>query len=258
MEKSIKFSPFVKRHIVKSITYRLLSTLIGFIGMTIFTGSIKIGATFGIIEMLYKPLQYFIHERIWYKINYGINSRTIKSKINQQKPLVIWFTGLSGSGKTTLANALNNKLSAEGYSTYLLDGDVLRYGLNKNLTFSQEDRFENNRRLSEVAKILAETKHIVLVSAIAPYSVIRENNKYIIGKDLYYEIFLSCDIESCMLRDPKGLYKKVEDNKIQNFTGIDSKYENPINSNLTINTNEINLDNSLEIVYNEIIKIIKL
>lgn len=258
MKINLDLAPFVKRHIVKSITYRLLSTLIGFIGMTIFTGSIKIGAAFGLIEMLYKPLQYFIHERIWYKINYGINSRINNSKIKHQNPLVIWFTGLSGSGKTTLANALRIKLHEEGYSTYLLDGDVLRDGLNKNLNFSYEDRCENNRRIAEVAKILAETKQVVLVSAIAPYIAIRENNKNIIGTDLYYEVFLSCDIESCMLRDPKGLYKKVEDNKIQNFTGIDSKYENPINPNLSINTNGINLENSVEIVYNEIIKIIKL
>lgn len=252
----------VKRHIAKTISYRAISSLIGFFIMWFSTKNLKYGIMFGMAEIIYKPIQYFIHERIWYKINFGLNNRASVNNIynhniditkkklddfNKYKSIVLWITGLSGSGKSTLANSLNNNLFNLGYKSVVLDGDNLRLGINKDLSFSIKDRIENNRRVAEIAKLFNQNGTIVIVSTISPYKVTRNDAKKIIGDNIFHEIYLKCNLEICKQRDPKGLYKLVESSKIENFTGIDNVYEIPESPNLIIDTmyNDINTNTSL-------------
>jgi adenylyl-sulfate kinase len=174
-----------------------------------------------------------------------------------QKPYLIWFTGLSGSGKSTLANNVEYYLYQNGVKTYLLDGDNVRDGLNKNLTFSEEDRKENLRRIGEVAKLMVDAGLVVLSSFISPYEKDRLQIKEIIGKDRYIEVYVDCPLEVCEQRDVKGLYKKARNGEIKNFTGIDSPYEIPSSPNLIIKTSAEPLENSIEKVLEYIIKRIK-
>lgn len=144
----------------------------------------------------------------------------------------IWITGLSGSGKTTLAYKLKNMLSNLSHKIIVLDGDELRNGLNSDLSFSLKDRQENNRRISEMAKLLNTKGYIVICSTISPTENIRENSKRIIGEDKYFGVYLEIDLEECKKRDPKGLYSK----NITKFTGVDSPFEKPLNTDLTLDT----------------------
>ena len=153
---------------------------------------------------------------------------------------VIWMTGLSGSGKTTIANGLKNKFFEEGRVSIVLDGDITRGGLNKDLGLSLEDRFENIRRASEVAKILIDQGIIVICSFITPTNKIRDLIKSIL-KDDVVNVFINTSIELCKKRDPKGLYKKVESGEIKNFTGIDSPFEIPKNADIEIKTDNFSI-----------------
>ncbi len=157
----------------------------------------------------------------------------------KQKPLLVWFTGLSGSGKTTTAILVEEKLHAMGYLTYLLDGDNIRNGINKGLTFSDEDRSTNIKRIAEVAKLFLDSGVIVLASFISPFQADRDFVKERVGADNYVEIYLNTPIEECEKRDVKGLYKKARAGIIPSFTGISSPYEPPTNSDLTINTMDV-------------------
>ena len=157
----------------------------------------------------------------------------------------LWLFGLSGAGKTTLANALADKLSA--YKVKVLDGDILRKGINNNLGFSSEDRFENVRRTAEIAKLFMDEGYWVVVAVITPFEIMRQNNRKILGED-YVEIFVDTPIELCEQRDPKGLYAKVSQRQITNFTGIDSPFEIPQTPNLTVRT----VDRSIEECVKEI------
>jgi adenylylsulfate kinase len=159
-----------------------------------------------------------------------------KEKLNQQKSLVIWMTGLSGSGKSTLARSLENNLYEMGYLTKLLDGDNLRSGINNNLGFSEEDRTENIRRAAEVSKLFAQCGVVTICSLISPTAVIRAQARDIIGEELFYEVFINCPLEVCEQRDVKGLYAKARKGEIKKFTGIDSPFENPNNPSLEIRT----------------------
>ena len=161
-------------------------------------------------------------------------SRERREKVNGQKGIVLWFTGLSGSGKSTIANALDDELNKLGRKTYLLDGDNIRMGLNKDLSFSPEDRKENIRRISEVAKLFADSGTIVLTAFISPYIADRQASRELIGDD-FNEVFVDTDIKECIKRDPKGLYKKALAGEIKGFTGIDAPYEKPIKPEITIN-----------------------
>ncbi len=174
-----------------------------------------------------------------------------------QNSFLVWFTGLSGSGKSTLANNVEYYLYQRGVKTYLLDGDNVRDGLNKNLNFSEEDRKENLRRVGEVAKLMVDAGLVVLSSFISPYEKDRQEIKEIIGEDKFIEIFVDCPLEVCEQRDVKGLYQKARKGEIKNFTGIDSPYEVPMNPNLIIKTSEEPLENSIEKVLEYIIKRIK-
>tara|TARA_Y100001968_G_C19267995_1_gene672704 strand:+ start:161 stop:733 length:573 start_codon:yes stop_codon:yes gene_type:complete len=177
-------------------------------------------------------------------------SRDRREDVNGHKGMVFWFTGLSGSGKSTIANAFDDALNNLKKKTYILDGDNIRMGLNKDLSFSPEDRKENIRRISEVAKLFADSGTIVLTAFISPYIVDRESARDLIGSD-FNEVFVNTSIDECIKRDPKGLYKKALAGEIKGFTGIDAPYEAPKNA-------EIILENlSIEESVKELLKYIK-
>jgi bifunctional enzyme CysN/CysC len=150
-----------------------------------------------------------------------------RARLNGHKGKVVWFTGLSGSGKSTIANALEKKLHALGKRTYILDGDNIRQGLNKDLGFTDADRVENIRRVAEVAKLMMDAGLIVMTAFISPFRAEREMARELVGSDDFVEVFIDTPLEVCQQRDPKGLYKKARDGQLPNMTGIDSPYEIP-------------------------------
>ena len=170
-------------------------------------------------------------------------SQTERQKRFGHKGAVIWLTGLSGSGKTTLAQNIERKLFDKGYNIYMLDGDNIRDGLNSNLGFSEKDREENIRRIGEVAALFARAGFVVVTSFISPFAKDRSNALKAYS-DNSYEIYLSCDIETCEKRDPKGLYKKARSGEIKDFTGIDSPYEVPKDPDLEIDTKNLSIEDS--------------
>jgi adenylyl-sulfate kinase len=176
-----------------------------------------------------------------------------REKLIGQKSFVIWLTGLSGSGKSSIANELAIELHKIGKLSYILDGDNIRLGLNKDLGFSDYDRKENIRRIAEVAKLMLDAGLIVITAFISPFISEREIAKQIIGENKYFEIFVNTPLELCEIRDPKGLYKKARLGEIPMFTGIDSPYEQPINPYLSISTNNINPVDSAKIIINNLI-----
>ncbi len=180
-------------------------------------------------------------------------TREIRAQQKGQKPLTLWFTGLSGSGKSTLANEVEKRLVSTGHHTMLLDGDNVRHGLNKNLGFKEQDRVENIRRISEVAKLMNDAGLITLTSFISPYESDRRNAREIIGEE-YIEIYVSTPLEECEKRDVKGLYKKARAGEIPNFTGISSPYEAPKNPEVEIDTSKYSLEEATDYVVKEIMK----
>jgi len=167
--------------------------------------------------------------------------RLDKEKLLGQRGLVLWLYGLSGSGKSTVANEVERALHAEGRMTVILDGDNLRVGLNKNLGFSDDDRTENVRRVSETAKLLAGQGIIVLVSVITPLRAHRRSAADIIGPD-FHEIYVKADFDTCAGRDPKGLYAKAREGKIGQFTGKDSGFEEPESAALVLDTLSLSVE----------------
>ncbi len=157
-----------------------------------------------------------------------------RAGIKSQKPCILWFTGLSGSGKSTIANAVETALFKRGKHTYLLDGDNIRMGLNKGLTFSDEDRIENIRRIGEVAKLFVDAGLIVLTAFISPFRKERQMVRDLVEEGEFIEIFIDTPLEVCEDRDPKGLYKKARKGEIAHFTGISSPYETPLNPEIHI------------------------
>ena len=166
----------------------------------------------------------------------------------KQNPQCIWFEGLSGSGKSTLINALDIYLNNKNYSTYVLDGDNLRYGLNSDLSFSKIDRDENLRRASEVAYLMVDAGLIVLAGFITPLESQRINIRKKFKKNQFYEIYVSTKIEVCEKRDSKGLYKKARNGDILEFTGIDSPFEEPKKANIQIDTENQSITESIQIL----------
>jgi bifunctional enzyme CysN/CysC len=165
-------------------------------------------------------------------------NKSARAAMKGQKPVVLWFTGLSGSGKSTIANLVEKKLAAEGRHTYLLDGDNVRHGLNKDIGFTDADRVENIRRVGEVAKLFVDAGLIVLTAFISPFRSERRMTRGMLGANEFLEIFIDTPIAECMKRDPKGLYQKARAGAIKNFTGIDSPYETPEQAEITIRTVE--------------------
>lgn len=171
-------------------------------------------------------------------------SKSDREKIKNQKAYTIWMSGLSGSGKSTIANLVEVKLNEMGYHSYTLDGDNTRLGLNKGLGFSEEDRIENIRRVSEVAKILNDAGIIVICSFISPFEKNRTQAREVIGEN-FIEVFIDADLSTCEERDPKGLYKKARAGEIKDFTGISSPFETPINAIILKNNTEEDLDRNV-------------
>ena len=169
-----------------------------------------------------------------------------------QNSFLLWFTGLSGSGKSTIANALEHKLHNLGYKTYALDGDNIRKGINRGLTFSPEDRTENIRRIAEVANLLVDAGIIVLAAFVSPYKKDRENIRKILGNDNFVEIFVNTSLEECERRDVKGLYKKARAGEITDFTGISAPYEAPDAPDVEIITDDLDLEQCVETVFEKI------
>jgi adenylylsulfate kinase len=171
----------------------------------------------------------------------GHVSRQERERLLRQRGCTIWFTGLSGSGKSTLAYTVEHALIQRGHLAYVLDGDNIRHGLNKNLGFSAEDREENIRRISEVAKLFADAGVITMTSFISPYRKDRDNARQLHEQAglPFIEVYLATPLEVCEQRDPKGLYKKARAGEIKNFTGIDDPYEPPLRPELTFNAAEI-------------------
>ena len=177
-----------------------------------------------------------------------------RSESMQQLPHVIWFTGLSGSGKSTLACELENVLWQKGYKTYLLDGDNIRSGLNKDLDFTDEGRKENIRRIAEVAALFVDAGIIVICAFISPFESERQLVRELVGEEKFLEIYLDTPIEVCEERDVKGLYKKAREGKIANFTGIDSPYEPPKSPFLQISTQSVDIKDQIALLTNSILK----
>jgi bifunctional enzyme CysN/CysC len=169
-----------------------------------------------------------------------------------QRPLVVWFTGISGSGKSTIANIVEKRLLGRGRHTYVLDGDNIRHGLNRDLTFSDKDRVENIRRIAEVAKLMADAGLIVLVSFISPFRSDRQMARDLMDSGEFVEVFIDTPLEEAERRDPKGLYRKARSGEIPNFTGIDSPYEVPVSPDVHIPTKNISPEQSAEMLLNQI------
>ncbi|HEY6837992.1 MAG TPA: adenylyl-sulfate kinase [Geobacteraceae bacterium] len=167
---------------------------------------------------------------------------------NGHGSLVLWFTGLSGSGKSTLAHAVEELLFRRGCYTYILDGDNIRHGLNKDLGFSAEDRRENIRRIGEMAKLFVDAGVVVLAAFISPYEEDRARVRALFEPGEFVEIYVKCDLAICEQRDPKGLYRKARAGGIPDFTGIDSPYEEPVQPELVIDTGALTIDDSVATV----------
>ena len=161
-------------------------------------------------------------------------TKSARGRLNGHKPAMLWFTGLSGAGKSTIANILEKRLHALGKHTFVLDGDNVRHGLNRDLGFTEADRVENIRRVAEVAKLFVEAGLITMVAFISPFRAEREMARELVGPDEFVEVFVDTPLEICEQRDPKGLYKKARRGDLRNFTGLDSPYEKPSNPELTL------------------------
>lgn len=194
------------------------------------------------------------HELLNFQYNIGKKERLIKNKHNS---FLIWFTGFSGAGKSTIANILEVRLFSLGICTYSLDGDNIRNGINKDLDFSIKDRSENIRRIAEISKLLIDSGQVVLASFISPFKKDRDNIKMIVGINNFIEVYVNTPIEICEERDVKGLYKKVRNGEIKNFTGISSPYEAPETPDITINTIEMSIEESVDKIFHLIVDKLK-
>lgn len=165
-----------------------------------------------------------------------------RAKLNGHTGCVLWFTGLSGCGKSTIANTVDHMLNSQGVHTYVLDGDNVRHGLNKNLGFSPEDRTENIRRIGEVAKLFADAGVVTLTAFISPYRADRDQVREIMPEGSFIEVYVNASLETCEKRDPKGLYKKARAGEIKGFTGIDAPYEEPEKAELVLDSDNKGID----------------
>jgi len=180
-------------------------------------------------------------------------SKAQREELCNQRATLLWFTGLSGSGKSTLAVQLEAQLFARGFKTYLLDGDNIRSGLNRDLSFTDEGRVENIRRIGEVSKLLLDAGVVVLSAFISPFRADREQVKQIVGSDNFIEIFVDAPLEVCEQRDVKGLYRKARAGEVKNFTGIDSPYEAPDKPDVHIPTHEMEIEQSIEVLLSRVL-----
>ena len=276
IDNLISKDPSIKRHIVKTLTWRLVGTIDTIVLSTIITGNVAVGAKIGGFELFTKMLLYYFHERVWFRIDLGLPnrerrawklkgsvasnihfqkfkiSRSQRNKQNRHTSFVIWFTGLSGSGKSTLANGLEELLFKRNIKCYALDGDNVRLGLNSDLDFSTEGRKENIRRVAEISHLMSDAGVLVIASFISPFKEDRERAKTIIGEKNFIEIFVDCPLEVCEQRDTKGLYSKAIKGEIKEFTGISSPYERPENPFLTIQSGTMSVKEGVDYIFKNI------
>ncbi|MFA0166264.1 adenylyl-sulfate kinase [Vibrio breoganii] len=183
------------------------------------------------------------HNIVWHQASV---TREQRQQLKGHKPAVLWFTGLSGSGKSTIANAVELKLNQLSVHSYLLDGDNVRHDLNSDLGFSDEDRIENIRRIGEVAKLFVDSGSLVLTAFISPFIQDREQVRSLLPDGEFIEVFVDTPIETCELRDPKGLYKKARKGEIKHFTGLTSDYEAPQAAEIHLKTDQQSIEESAE------------
>ncbi len=186
-----------------------------------------------------------------------IIQKETKEILLNQNAKVLWMTGLSGSGKSTIATGVEKRLHEKGFLTQILDGDNIRSGINKNLGFSEEDRIENIRRISEISKLFLNCGIITINSFVSPTIKIREQAREIIGAENFVEIYINAPLEICEKRDAKGLYKKARNGEIKNFTGIDAPFEEPLNAEIEIKTAELSIESSINKVLEKILPLIE-
>lgn len=176
-------------------------------------------------------------------------NKIARAERNTQKPMLIWFTGLSGAGKSTLADAMEKRLFAKGHHTYSLDGDNVRHGLCGDLGFSERDRVENIRRIGEVSRLMVDAGLIVLASFISPFRRDRQMVRQMLEPGEFVEVYMNTPLAVCEQRDPKGLYRKARAGEINNFTGISSPYEPPEDPEVTVNSSELSIEQSVEVIF---------
>jgi adenylylsulfate kinase len=182
----------------------------------------------------------------WHETSISKENRREK---NGHGSCVLWFTGLSGSGKSTIANAVSNELFRQGINEYVLDGDNIRHGLNKDLGFSDYDRTENIRRIGEVAKLFVDSGKVVTTAFISPFRSDRDQVRALFDDNEFIEVFVQCPIEECERRDPKQLYAKARRGEIKDFTGIDSPYEAPDQPEITLHSDQVTVKKAVEQVF---------
>jgi adenylylsulfate kinase len=182
----------------------------------------------------------------WHEASISKNDRRKK---NGHGSCALWFTGLSGSGKSTIANAVSNELFKQGISEYVLDGDNIRHGLNKDLGFSDYDRTENIRRIGEVAKLFVDSGKVVTTAFISPFRSDRDQVRALFADGEFIEVFVQCPIEECERRDPKQLYAKARRGEIKDFTGIDSPYEAPEQPEITLHSDQVTVEEAVKQVF---------
>lgn len=175
-------------------------------------------------------------------------TRADKEFLLKQRGCMVWFTGLSGSGKSTVAIALERELQKRGILCRILDGDNIRFGINSNLGFSEEDRIENIRRIAEIGKLFVDTGIVTIAAFISPNNMLREMASKIIGQDDFIEVFVSTPLEECERRDVKGLYAKARRGEIKNFTGISAPFEAPENPAISLDTSKLSVEQSVNLL----------
>jgi len=276
--KNIRNDYSLRRHLLKSLTWRIVGSLDTTLLGWLVTGKINTGLKIGGLELFTKFLFYFLHERVWHKVKLkgeskekiaernkkNIEPQLFKqtTKVNRQqredrnghKSVTLWLTGLSASGKSSIATELDAWLHEYGYSCYVLDGDNTRLGINTDLSFSKEDRKENIRRVAEICKLFNDAGTIVIAAFISPFAEDRQNARSIIGNDSFMEIFVDATIDTCKMRDKKGLYALAEQGKIKDFTGINSPYERPIKPGIHIDANNSTIKESVATIIAELEK----
>ncbi|CAM3387565.1 adenylyl-sulfate kinase [Bacillus inaquosorum] len=179
-------------------------------------------------------------------------SKSDRQSLNGHKSCALWFTGLSGSGKSVLANAVDEKLYRMGIQSYVLDGDNIRHGLNKDLGFQTGDRIENIRRIGEVAKLFVDSGQMILTAFISPFREDRDMVRALFPEGEFFEIYVKCPLHVCEQRDPKGLYKKARNGEIKHFTGIDSPYEAPLSPDFIIETDQTSISDGADLIITEL------
>ena len=188
------------------------------------------------------------------KWHHGKITKEDRVKLLNQKGVTVWLTGLSGSGKSTIAVELEHALIENKYHAYILDGDNIRYGLNKNLGFSPEDRSENIRRIGEVAKLFTDANIITIAAFISPYRADRDAVRKLLKDGKFIEVYVKCSVEVCEERDTKGLYKKARAGEVKDFTGISAPYEEPHNPELTIDSSNLSVEESTRTIFNYLVE----